>query len=127
MNSSKPFSLIHRGSRSRLLVGEHLDMDPLLLKVQDGSGGSMHRSQSVRQHSGGRWSRAAREVQREPRFCFVHQCNWKGTHKTKQQKSGTQPNCPPKIHQGLLVLSFHCFPLLFLFSLTQITLKYTHC
>lgn len=36
--------------------------------------------------------------------CFFHQCNWRGTHNKKQQKSGTQPNCPPKILQGLLYL-----------------------
>lgn len=33
LNSSKPFSVIHRSSRGRLSVGKHLDRDPFLRRV----------------------------------------------------------------------------------------------
>lgn len=66
---------------------------------------------SLRQHSSGRWSDAARQVQCEPWSAFPGE-----EHNTKQQKSGTRPNCPPKIPQGLLWVSLCLFTVFYLYT-----------
>lgn len=78
-------------------------LDSLLLKVQDGRNGhhvSVTECEAARQRAMERCHQEHNEVLSSPGLLF-RQRNWRRTHNTKQQKSGTQPNCPPKVPRGI--------------------------